>query len=224
MLFPVRARNALGTPRNLILLEPRTLCPSPYAGGARQACARVRQEDKGALEILWRTLVFLSRGVPSSCGIRASCGVLARLSSDEGGAASVKRSIGTTTSRSVAAFVVGALCMMKAGRLVRVARCWSPPVSSPPLARPSTLLCFLCAAVRTTGNMPRQDMANGVRRAACLYSCALLLCWQSVQNPPSAWRTAGSGLGLASASCSPRATLSGACGLVLVFRQGHAHM
>ena len=129
---------------------------------------------------------------------------------------SVKRSIGTTTSRSVAAFVVGALCMMKAGRLVRVARCWSPPVSSPPLARPSTLLCFLCAAVRATGNMPRQDMANGVRRAACLYSCALLLCWQSVQNPPSAWRTAGSGLGLASASCSPRATLSGACGLVLV--------
>ena len=150
--------------------------------------------------------------------------MLARLSSDEGGAASVKRSIGTTTSRSVAAFVVGALCMMKAGRLVRVARCWSPPVSSPPLARPSTLLCFLCAAVRTTGNMPRQDMANGVRHTACLYSCALLLCWQSVQNPPSAWRTAGSGLGLASASCSPRATLSGACGLVLVFRQGHAHM
>ena len=133
--LPIRARNALGTPRNLILLEPRTLCPSPYAGGARQACARVRQEDKGALEILWRTLVFLSRGVPSSCGIRASCGVRARLSSDEGGEASVKRRIGTTTSRWVAAFVVGALCMMKAGRLVRFTRCLSPPVSSPPLAQ-----------------------------------------------------------------------------------------
>ena len=135
------------------------------------------------------------------------------------GAARGKRSFGTTTSRWVAAFVLGAFCLMKAGGLVMVARCLSPPVSSPPLAQTvhAAVLDVRCTVCLET--WPRQDIANGMALVVCV-TVVLAICAESSIGLAHCWLRPRPCLCLWLAASDPELCVR-PCSC---FRQGDAHI